>query len=62
MVLLYRVALRAMIDVLINLARSTFGAHYSIWYENIDHTHMMMDRSKDRSREVNEFLIITKEQ
>lgn len=51
-----------MIDIneLIELATKTFGGTYKVWFEEMDHTHMTMGRSKDRSRKVMESLIIAK--
>lgn len=48
------------IEVLIDLATDHFGSDYKVWVNNIDHTHMTMGRSKDRSRKVEESLIIAK--
>ena len=48
------------IDVLIDLATSTFGREYKVWFENIDHDHMTMGRRNDRSRQVKESLVIAK--
>lgn len=48
------------IDVLISLAKEHFGAEYEVWVEVMDHTHMTMGRSKDRSRQVKESLIIAR--
>lgn len=48
------------IGVLIDLATSHFGSQYKVWVKNVDHTHMTMGRSKDRSRQVEESLIIAK--
>lgn len=48
------------IEVLIALAKEHFGAEYEVWVEVMNHTHMTMGRSKDRSRQVEESLIIAK--
>jgi len=48
------------IDELINLATDSFGEHYEVWYENIDHDHMTMGRRNDRARQVKESLIMAK--
>lgn len=48
------------IDELIGLASNIFGRGYRVWFEEMDHMHMTMGRSKDRSRKVMESLIIAK--
>jgi len=48
------------IDELINLAVDSFGEHYNVWFENIDHDHMTMGRRNDRTRQVKESLIMAK--
>lgn len=48
------------IDALIQLATTAFGSGYKVWFEEMDHTHMTMGRSKDRSRKVMESLIIAR--
>ncbi|WBS04215.1 DNA adenine methylase [Pseudoduganella sp. SL102] len=48
------------IEELIDLASSSFGKRYEVWFENIDHDHMTMGRLKDRSRQVKESLIMAK--
>ena len=48
------------IDDLIELAISTFGNSYKVWFENIDHDHKTMGRRGDHSRQVQESLIIAK--
>lgn len=48
------------IDDLIDLAISTFGSTYKVWFENIDHDHKTMGRRGDHSRQVQESLIIAK--
>ena len=50
------------IDELIDLAATTFGGHYTVWFENIDHDHKTMGRKGDHSRQVQESLIIAKKQ
>jgi adenine-specific DNA-methyltransferase len=51
-----------MIDIneLIEHAVQTFGRNYKVWFENIDHDHMTMGRSNDRSRQVKESLVFAK--
>lgn len=51
-----------MIDIkeLMNLATSSLGEKYEVWFEHMNHTHMTMGRRADRSREVRESLIIAK--
>lgn len=48
------------IDDLIDLAATTFGSGYTVWFENIDHDHKTMGRRGDHSRQVQESLIIAK--
>lgn len=48
------------IEELIDLAHREFGANYKIWVENTDHDHMTMGRKQDRTRAVEESLIIAK--
>ncbi|MCY1312642.1 hypothetical protein D9M70_630800 [compost metagenome] len=51
-----------MIDIeeLIDLAHQELGTSYKVWVENIDHDHMTMGRKKDRTRAVEESLIVAK--
>lgn len=48
------------IEYLMQLASSTFGRKYEVWFEHMNHTHMTMGRREDRSRQVTETLIIAK--
>lgn len=48
------------IETLNELAAVTFGQGYKVWFKEMNHTHMTMGRSKDRSRKVMESLIIAK--
>ncbi len=48
------------IDDLIDLAATTFGSTYAVWFENIEHDHKTMGRKGDHSRQVQESLIIAK--
>ena len=48
------------IEELMTLASSTLGEGYSVWFDHMSHTHMTMGRRKDRSRQVQESLIIAK--
>lgn len=48
------------IDALIDLAKTHLGSNYEVSNLVLDHTHMTMGRSKDRSRQVKESLIIAK--
>lgn len=50
------------IDELIDLAHQELGNSYKVWVENTDHDHMTMGRKKDRTRAVEESLIIAKKQ
>jgi len=45
---------------LMDLATTTFGSGYDVWFDHMTHTHMTMGRREDRSREVRESLIIAK--
>jgi len=46
------------IEELIELAHRELGSSYKVWVENIDHHHMTMGRKQDRTRKVEESLII----
>jgi adenine-specific DNA-methyltransferase len=48
------------IEDLIELATQELGSPYSIWVENLSHDHMTMGRREDRTRQVEESLIIAK--
>lgn len=51
-----------MIDIeeLMRLATSTFGIKYDVWFDHMSHTHMTMGRREDRSRTVQESLIVAR--
>ncbi len=48
------------IEDLIALAHQELGQSYKVWVENTDHDHMTMGRKKDRTRAVEESLILAK--
>ena len=48
------------IEELIDLAHQELGNSYKVWVENTDHDHMTMGRKQDRTRAVEESLIIAK--
>ena len=48
------------IEDLMNLATEVFGEDYELWFEHMSHTHMTMGRREDRSRNVQESLIIAR--
>ncbi|WP_244118917.1 DNA adenine methylase [Burkholderia gladioli] len=48
------------IDDLIELANQKLGSRYNVWVENLNHNHMTMGRREDRTRQVEESLIIAK--
>ncbi len=48
------------IDDLIDLAHHELGESYTVWVENTDHDHMTMGRKEDRTRAIQESLIIAK--
>lgn len=48
------------IERLMSLAIDSLGDDYDVWFDHMSHTHMTMGRREDRSRQVNETLIIAK--
>lgn len=48
------------IQDLIELAHQELGNRYTVWVENLSHDHMTMGRREDRTRQVEESLIIAK--
>jgi adenine-specific DNA-methyltransferase len=48
------------IQELIELAHQELGNRYSVWVENLSHDHMTMGRREDRTRQVEESLIVAK--
>lgn len=48
------------IQDLIGLAHQELGNRYAVWVENLSHDHMTMGRREDRTRRVEESLIIAK--
>lgn len=48
------------IEELIDLAHQELGGRYRIWVNTLDHDHMTMGRREDRTRQVQESLIVAK--
>lgn len=48
------------IEELMALAASKLGDGYKVWFDHMSHTHMTMGRRQDRSRQVQESLIVAK--
>ncbi len=48
------------IDELIDLAHQELGGQYRVWVNTFDHDHMTMGRRDDRTRQVEESLIVAK--
>lgn len=46
------------LEKIMELAKSNFGEKYNIYTKEVDYTHSTMGRSKDKSREVKELLVI----
>jgi len=48
------------IDELIELAYQELGSRYDVWVDTLDHDHMTMGRREDRTRQVEESLIVAR--
>ena len=46
------------LEKIMEIAKSNFGEKYNIYTKEVDYTHSTMGRSKDKSREVKELLVI----
>ena len=48
------------LDTLLDVSSRVLNSNYEIWVEDMDHQHMTMGRSNDRSREVKELILLAR--